>query len=181
LAGDVPGGDIIEVVQLVGADLLSPYAPAEVFVVEEDGADGGVCPPRGSRWGFRLGSCAAGEGTFSAVRMLAICLRPYPTANISKIRRTTEAVKGSASSRWSRWPRARFFGIGMLAGVCEPVAVGRATAKMAAARLGQHRHSVTHTDPDQVAFLLRRAPEHPEQHLGGGRAEVDLSSDLGEP
>jgi hypothetical protein len=69
----------------------------------------------------------------------------------------------------------------MLGGVCEPVAVGRATSKMAAAHLGQHRHAVTHTDSDQVAFLLRRAAEHPQQHLSGGRAEVDSASDLWKP
>ena len=44
LASDVAGRDIIEVVQLVRANLLSPYAPADVLLVDEDCADGGMCP-----------------------------------------------------------------------------------------------------------------------------------------
>ena len=140
-----------------------------------------VCAqPRGSRWGFRLGSCAAGEGTFSAVRMLAICLMPCPAANISKIRRTTGAVTGSGSRRWSRWPRARSW----VRDARQRRRVGshRAGGRPDGGRcLGQHPHAVTDTEPDQVPFLLGGAAEHPEQHLGRGRAVVDTPSDLREP
>jgi hypothetical protein len=77
-------------------------------------------------------------------------------------------------------PEGAFPGIGMLAGVGAGSRRG-AAAKMAVARLRQHRHTLSNTDPDQVAFLLGRAAEHPQQHLGRGRAEVDSASDLREP
>jgi hypothetical protein len=114
------------------------------------------------------------------VKMFAICLRPCPAANISKMRRTTGAVMGSGSRRWSLCPRTRFLALGC-SPASEQVAVGWAAAKMAVARLRQHRHTLSNTDPDQVAFLLGRAAEHPQQHLGRGRAEVDSASDLREP
>ena len=44
LAGDVSGGDVVEVEQLVGSGLLPPHGSAEVALVEQDGPDGSVRP-----------------------------------------------------------------------------------------------------------------------------------------
>lgn len=181
MAGDVPGGDIIEVVQLVRANLLAPYAPADVLLVEKDGADGGVCPAPWVSMGIPLGVMRRGRRDVLYREDVGDLLETLSGSEHLEDPAHDGGGNGVGLETVEPLAQSTLLGIGMLAGVCEPVAVGRATAKMAAAHLGQHRHAVTHTDPDQVAFLLRRTPEHPEQHLGGGRAEVDSAADLREP
>src|SRR5438128_9816793 len=80
---------------------LVPYASPTVEIAVQDlrtvdGVQDRARPLRGR-----------GDGSFSALRALAMPFTPWPAAHISKIRRTTEAGVSSISrSTWERRPSA---------------------------------------------------------------------------
>jgi hypothetical protein len=181
LAGDIAGGDIVEVVQLVDAGLLPPHGPAEVLLVAQDRPDGGVRPAArvtvlvpGAIVRRRRGDVLGGKGVGDLLEPLSGGERLEDAPH----HRSGYGVGLEAVEPLAERP---LLGVGVLAGVGEPVPVGRSTAEVALPGLGQHGHAVPDASADQVPLLLRGAPEHPEEHLGGGRAVVDPAADLGQP
>ncbi|UGQ10551.1 hypothetical protein LO772_27450 [Yinghuangia sp. ASG 101] len=72
-------------------------------------------------------------------------------------------------------------GVGVRPGVGEAVAVGRASAEVAAFDLGLGGHGGADADLDALAFGLAHAAEHRHDHVVGFGLGVDRAADLGDP
>lgn len=84
-----------------------------------------------------------------------------------------EAVQAAAFGGLAR--------VGVGAGVGEPVAVGRAAAKVSAFEFGLGGHGGAHADLDAVAFAFRHAAEDGHHQVVGLGLGVDGPADLGDP